>query len=105
MGNDTGLLMFRQRYPETPGFKNTTTSFSAAIEVASGAPKLRLIALKAIKASEKGLTADETAAVAGESVLSIRPRVTELAKNNLVFDSGQRRQNVSGRKAIVWVAA
>ena len=49
--------------------------------------------------------ADEAAAVTGESVLSIRPRVTELVKKDLVFDSGQRRPNVSGRKAIVWVAA
>ena len=98
---DTGLMM----YPERPGFKNTQTSFFAALDAASDAPKLRLLTLRAIKASENGLTADEAAAVTGESVLSIRPRVTELVKKDLVFDSGVRRPNVSGRKAIVWVAA
>ena len=47
---DTGLMM----YPEQPGFKNTQTSFVAALDAASEAPKLRLLTLRAIKASENG---------------------------------------------------
>jgi len=51
-----------------------------------------------------GLTADEVAGRLGLSILSIRPRITELARLGKVRDSGERRRNGSGRKAIVWAA-
>tara|TARA_R100001163_G_scaffold17524_1_gene15658 strand:+ start:2971 stop:3243 length:273 start_codon:yes stop_codon:yes gene_type:complete len=47
-------------------------------------------------------TADEVADVLGCSILSVRPRVAELANNNEIEDSGERRRNASGRNAIVW---
>ena len=47
-------------------------------------------------------TADDVATRLGETVLAIRPRITELAKNGLIEDSGQRRPNASGRAAKVW---
>jgi hypothetical protein len=48
------------------------------------------------------LTADEIAATVGETVLAIRPRVTELGNAGLLVDTGDRRTNVSGRPATVW---
>jgi len=50
-----------------------------------------------------GATADEIAAALKHSPFTIRPRVTELQKMGQIRDSGQRRANVSGRNAIVWV--
>lgn len=51
------------------------------------------------------LTADECALKLGESILAVRPRVSELAKKyGFLKDSGERRSNDSGRKAIVWQA-
>jgi hypothetical protein len=38
----------------------------------------------------------------GHSVLSIRPRVAELAAMGEIIDSGARRRNDSGKFAIVW---
>jgi predicted ArsR family transcriptional regulator len=49
------------------------------------------------------LTADEVAEVLGQSILNVRPRVSELAKRGLVRDSGRRGRNASGHKAAKWV--
>jgi hypothetical protein len=36
---------------------------------------------------------------------SIQPRTSELKRKGLIRDSGQRRPNCTGKKAIVWTAA
>lgn len=91
----------RPQYPFTPGYRNRETSQAAAEAVQSRAGVLRELVRKTISASA-GLTADEVADALGESVLSVRPRVTELAKQFKITDSGLRRPNRSGRNAIVW---
>jgi predicted ArsR family transcriptional regulator len=50
-------------------------------------------------------TADEVDEALGESVLAVRPRVSELVRENLVVATGMRRPNKSGRTAWVWRAA
>ena len=52
----------------------------------------------------EALTADECATRLGETVLTIRPRVSELNKAGRIVDSGKRRTNVSGKRATVWTA-
>lgn len=91
------------RYPEAPGAQDRDTSRVAAAEIAATAPQLRAKALAIVERSN-GLTADEVAGRLGLSILSIRPRLTELAHLGKVRDSGARRRNRSGRKAIVWCA-
>lgn len=88
-------------YPNTPGAQDRETSRAAAEAVAERAPQLRARALAVIERS-KGLTADEVAGRLGLSILSIRPRLTELSRLGKVRDSGARRKNASGRNAIVW---
>ena len=88
-------------YPHQPGSKARDTSREAADFMAGFASQLRARAL-AILESSNGLTADEVAGRLGLSILSIRPRITELTKLGKVRDSGQRRRNASGRSAIVW---
>lgn len=90
-------------YPFRPGAQDRDTSEKAAVAIGKTAPILRIRALVEITHS-RGLTADEVADRMGKSILSIRPRVTELARMNLVEDSGIRRKNLSGRHAIVWCA-
>jgi hypothetical protein len=34
---------------------------------------------------------------------SIQPRTSELRRKGLIRDSGKRRQNATGKSAIVWV--
>jgi hypothetical protein len=90
------------RYPDTPGAQARDTSRAAAEHIAPAASLLRDRALGVLERS-RGLTADQVAGMMGESILSIRPRITELSRLGKIRDSGERRKNASGRAAIVWV--
>lgn len=85
-------------YPHSAGHKRTDTSREAAERVDAGT--LRGKVLQALR--EGPATADECAARLGFSILSIRPRLTELRELGRVCDTGARRPNASGRSAIVW---
>ena len=89
-------------YPQSPGAQGRDTSYADAESIAETAPTLRSMCRAAFAASGDGLTADEVAEILGHSILSVRPRVTELGRLNLIEDSGERRANQSGKKAIVW---
>lgn len=90
-------------YPESPGFKEPTTSQDAAIKIKSHAETLRAKVLAAIEAAPTGLTPDQAAELLGETVLAVRPRVTELKRQGKIEKSGERRKNVSGMGAAVWI--
>lgn len=91
-------------YGGTPGFKEPTTSRDAAINIRGRAGNLQAKVLTAIiAAGARGLTADEAAAALGETVLAIRPRVTELKEQRRIERSGERRKNASGMNAAVWI--
>ncbi len=94
-----------QTYPDLPGFKATDTSRAAASTVPATLLHARIMvhfrgAIK--KSGYNGFTADEMAAVLLESVLSIRPRFSELKRLGLIIDTRIRRKNESGKSAIVW---
>jgi len=92
-------------YPARAGHKGRDTGAAAAdaVERHGRAARLRDAVLAAVRVAP--MTADECAAVLRESVLSIRPRFSELAARGLLIDAGLRRANESGRNAIVWRAA
>lgn len=91
------------RYPQTPCAQDRDTSRAAAEAIKPLAPGLRAKVLDVIERSN-GLTADEAAGRLGLSILSVRPRLTELSRLGQVRDSGERRRNRSGTNAIVWAA-
>lgn len=88
-------------YPHHPGARDRDTSRAAAASIAPAASTLRDRVL-ALYERNAGMTADECAGRLGLSILSVRPRVTELARLGRLRDSGARRANGSGRSAIVW---
>lgn len=95
-------------YPNAPGFKEPTTSRAAARKMRGEAATLRDRAHGALLAAgAEGMTADEVAAQLRETVLAIRPRITELAKETppRAAKTDKRRTNKSGMSAIVWRAA
>ena len=93
--------LFSLTYPKVPGSATTDTSIAAAKDVAGKAPRLRQQVLDVL--SDYGsLTADEVAELLDLDKLSIRPRLTELSKLGQITDTGTRRANQSGKKAIVW---
>ena len=95
-------------YPRSPGFKEGTTSRDAAVAMTSRASILRNRAFaEIVRAGALGLTADQVAERLGETVLAIRPRVSELGKASppMIVPTGERRKNESGLGAKVWRAA
>ena len=67
--------------------------------------RLRALVLHVLATTPSGLTADEVAARLAESVLAVRPRVSELFHAGLIAKTGDRRANASGLAAHVWKKA
>lgn len=94
-----------QPYPLSPGFKVSGTSEDAARSMRPRTKHLRELALQMIARHAGGLTADEVAEALGESILTVRPRISELKELGQIREKkDERRKNASGRKASVWVA-
>lgn len=90
-------------YPDAPGFKAHGPSEEAAEKIKGRAAVLRAQVLAAFEACHpQGRTADEIATEMNLSVLSVRPRVSELHRNGFLEDTGTRRRNDSGMTATVW---
>lgn len=96
----TDLFSWQPPYPATPGYKEPTTSKDAAKAIEPKARGLRGMCLAAIE-KQPG-TPDEIADRLGLTVLSVRPRITELKELGLIEQTGVRRKNASGRDAHVW---
>lgn len=92
-------------YPGAPGFKVPGRSEDAAKTVRPSAAKLRALVLARIGQCPNGKTADEIAEHLNLSILSVRPRVSELNRNGDIQPTGQRQKNASGMTASVWQIA
>lgn len=91
-------------YPDAPGHRGVATSIEAADALAPKLGRLQRMAEQAIaEAGPAGLTADELADVLGVDRWSIQPRTSELKRLGKIVDSGSRRFNSTGKRAIVWV--
>ncbi len=92
-------------YPDAPGHRNVDTSIAAADALAPKLGRLQRMAETAIRdAGLHGLTADELAKRLDLDRWSIQPRTSELKRKGLIRDSGLRRPNATGKRAIVWIA-
>jgi hypothetical protein len=92
------------RYPRAPGFKVRGPSEEAARRVAGDASRLRAAVLAELRQWPHGRTADEIAAGLRRSILSVRPRVSELHADGKIASTEERRRNESGHSATVWKA-
>lgn len=99
------LFDHRVTYPDHPGFKVPGTSEEAARRVRGSAKVLRERVLVRLRERAAGMTADEIAEDLNLSVLSVRPRVSELNRLGEIRKNGLRRRNASGLSASVWVVS
>jgi hypothetical protein len=90
-------------YPESPGWRDASTSKEAAERIAPRAPSLRERVLKLIAESPEGAAVHEAARILKVPVPSLQPRFSELRRLGEIKPSGQRRTNNSGMRAHVWV--
>lgn len=92
-------------YPSSPRFKCRSTSSDAARRITPHASTLRDRVYDFLKANHPAaFTADEVADRLGASILSVRPRVTELRRVDLIEPTAERRKNKSGMSARCWRA-
>ena len=69
-------------YPNVPGARRSRTSQQAAKSVAARAPSVRDQVLALLKGA--ALTADEAASKLNKSILTVRPRFSELLGMGLI---------------------
>jgi predicted transcriptional regulator len=92
-------------YPDSPGHRGVDTSIAAAEAIGSVTGRIQKQALQSIRESGlTGLTSEELAFGLGMERTTVQPRTTELKLLGLIRDSGTRRPNRNGKRAIVWVA-
>jgi transcription initiation factor IIE alpha subunit len=90
--------------PQYP-HNGTPTSIAAArqIEPVAGTQGHDIMAFVR-GCGRQGATAEEIEMATGISGNSVRPRLVQLRRDNLVVDSGKVRPTRSKRQAVVWVA-
>lgn len=94
-------------YPMAPGAKVDGTSLEAAEEMVQSAEIIRERIMDLLKSRPHilhGLTPDQAAAHLQISILSVRPRFSELVGRGMIRATGERRQNKSRKMANVYVA-
>lgn len=92
------------KYPYEPGHYGSDTAAAAAVSMLNAAPYIAGKVLAEVASSgPAGRTGDEAAKPLGVDKYAVRPRLAELRQRGDIVDSGRRRTNESGRKAIVWV--
>lgn len=90
-------------YPHSAGHRGVDTSIEAAASLADKLGNLQRLVLSAIgSAQAHGGTCEELAARLDIDRGSIQPRTSELRLKGLISDSGLRRRNENGKRAIVW---
>lgn len=91
--------------PPLPSVRGSETSEAAAEEALpnAGTQRRRLWDFLEER-GEKGATDEEMQEHLGMNPSTQRPRRVELVERGLVYDSGEKRDTRSGRKAVVWKA-
>jgi predicted ArsR family transcriptional regulator len=102
---ETNLPLFpdplqASQYPDVPGFRADDCSRAAAAVAERSASRVRDSVLAELQRCPG--TADEIADRLGLSILTVRPRFSELKKMGRVIKTGERRKNRSGCPANVW---
>lgn len=97
--------MVEKLYPYSPGSQKVDTSIEAAELLKEGADTIRAKVFNVItNKGNFGATADEVADLLGLSSFTVRPRVTELYKQDKI-ERKDKRKNGSGRTAYVYVVS
>jgi hypothetical protein len=108
---DTAANLFGWRdqppvYPNSPGWKGGETSREAGNAISADAKNLRGKVLSLMRdLAPEALTADQIAIRLRRSILSVRPRVSELARLGKLVSVEERGKNESGMSARKWRAA
>jgi len=91
-------------YPDAAGFKEKGgASQEAAARLNPVLKKNQQEALDAFHRAARPVTADELAELMGKTIVSVRPRVSELRRLGKIVSTGERRASSFGQPATVWM--
>ena len=83
---------FKDQYPHKAGHRKVDTSIEVAEKVNKTLKRVaKIVLLELEKVYPKGLTGTEIANKCNRSILSVRPRTTELKLLGLIIDTEERR--------------
>lgn len=91
-------------FDKPPAQRHSATSVAAAEQIEPHVGNLQAKVLSAIRFATNGLTDEQGIAITQLSPSTYRPRRIELQRAGLIYDSGETRLTLSGRKAVVWRA-
>ena len=88
----------RSQYPYQAGYKARSTSKEAADKINMRYPRLMFEIEDQFKfGNQMTYTADEVAEQLKKNLISVRARITELSKQTVLRDSGERRKNKNNK--------
>ena len=94
------------KYPQAPGHNKVDTSIEAAESMEKSSATLRTRVLNILGGADfpfvYPMTSEQISDISGISHENVWKRISELRAMGKVEDSGKRRRNRSGRKAIAW---
>ena len=91
------------KYPNKAGHRGVRTSIASAEDINKQLSRLKkMVLLELSKVFPNGLTGTEIANKTRKSILSIRPRTTELKLQGLIIDTEETRKNDAGKSEIIY---
>ena len=98
-----GKFDFKDKYPYKAGHRNIDTSVKSGEKINKNLKRIcKIVLVELAKSFPEGLTGSEIAKKANRSLLSIRPRTTELKHQGLIIDTDKRRKNEYDNTEIVY---
>jgi len=94
-----GKVELKKMYHKKAG----DTEKGAAKKAAPRVTGVRLKALKVLQTMPKGATGSVITDILNEWLYTVKPRLTELADQGYIQDSGVREKNERNRNEIVWI--
>jgi len=95
-------LKNKSKYPYKAGHRGVRTSIIAANDTNQKLGRLHKQVLVELAKNPKGLTGSELSDKTGVSILTIRPRTTELKAQGLILDSEKSKKNDNGKPEIIY---
>ena len=94
---------FIDKYPYKAGHRNVDTSIKSAEKINKNLKRIcKIVLVELAKVYPNGLTGSEIAKNANRSLLSIRPRTTELKHQGIIIDTDKRRKNEYDNTEIIY---
>jgi len=93
---------FKNIYPYKAGHRGHRNSIASANETNKNLGRLHKQILIELYKEPKGLIGSELSNILKVSILTIRPRTTELKLQGLIFDTNEDRKNDGGKQETIY---